>query len=429
MGVGGETHRHPSVPLRRTRHARPPPRRRRAARPRPGALARPAQVVERGTMARRGVLALFGGLGAAGLVACASDSSDTVDVSSPRAPWRWPGGAPRPAAVTASVEVADGEIPEETAGPYPGDGSNGVNVLTETGIVRSDITSSFGTASGVAEGVPLTIRLKVYDLNGEDATPLTGAAVYLWHCDRDGEYSLYSEAVAVGELPARRPGGGRRTGRWSSPASSPRRTTGAGRTSTSRSTKASTTRPARRTSCAPPSSRSPRTSATDGLRDRGLRGQRRQPRRDLARPATWSSPTATRSSWRPSPAASTRATWPRSTSPSDGGGRMGGCLPPCPPATPPRPTAHCPRRRSATSARGRSGGTSTCRSARSAAATATSTPTPPRSSARRRQPGRRTPRRRSPRSGWPGGCSATSTCRCRRCSSAAGHRPCCRPAT
>ena len=40
-------------------------------------------------------------------------------------------------------------------------------MLTETGIVRSDITSSFGTASGVAEGVPLTVRLKVYDLNGE----------------------------------------------------------------------------------------------------------------------------------------------------------------------------------------------------------------------------------------------------------------------
>ena len=32
-------------------------------------------------------------------------------------------------------------IPEETAGPYPGDGSNGVDVLTESGVVRSDITA------------------------------------------------------------------------------------------------------------------------------------------------------------------------------------------------------------------------------------------------------------------------------------------------
>ena len=40
--------------------------------------------------------------------------------------------------------------------------------------------------------MPLTIRLKVYDLNGDDATILTGAAVYVWHCDREGEYSMYA---------------------------------------------------------------------------------------------------------------------------------------------------------------------------------------------------------------------------------------------
>jgi protocatechuate 3,4-dioxygenase beta subunit len=69
-------------------------------------------------------------------------------------------------------------------------------VLTESGVVRSDITSSFGSASGTAEGVPVTVKLKVYDLNGDDATALAGAAVYLWHFDRDGNYSMYSDAVA-----------------------------------------------------------------------------------------------------------------------------------------------------------------------------------------------------------------------------------------
>ena len=34
-------------------------------------------------------------------------------------------------------------IPTETAGPYPGDGSNGANVLNQTGVVRIDIRSSF----------------------------------------------------------------------------------------------------------------------------------------------------------------------------------------------------------------------------------------------------------------------------------------------
>ena len=67
-------------------------------------------------------------------------------------------------------------------------------MLTESGIVRSDITTSFGTASGVAAGVPLTIALKVLDTKNGSAA-LKGAAVYVWHCDMDGRYSLYSDGV------------------------------------------------------------------------------------------------------------------------------------------------------------------------------------------------------------------------------------------
>jgi protocatechuate 3,4-dioxygenase beta subunit len=125
-------------------------------------------------LSRRRALTLLGGAGLAAALAGCGITGAT--------------GSPVGAA-------SDGtEIPEETAGPYPGDGSNGVNVLTESGIVRSDITRSFGSASGVAEGVPLTIRLKVLD-TGNGAAGLQGAAVYLWHCDRDGRYSLYSDGV------------------------------------------------------------------------------------------------------------------------------------------------------------------------------------------------------------------------------------------
>ncbi len=84
-------------------------------------------------------------------------------------------------------------IPEETAGPYPGDGSNGVNVLNQSGIIRSDIRPSFGTSTTVAAGVPTTIELKIVKANS--GTPVSGAAVYLWHCDINGNYSLYSQAV------------------------------------------------------------------------------------------------------------------------------------------------------------------------------------------------------------------------------------------
>jgi len=145
-------------------------------------------------MGRRGMLAVFGAAGVAALaVSCGTDDTPTTSGSS--APAGGPPSGPRDQG-GAGVDVAEGEIPEETAGPYPGDGSNGVNVLTESGVVRSDITTSFGDASGVAGGVPVTVRLKVYDLNGEDVAALSGAAVYLWHCDRDGNYSMYSEAVA-----------------------------------------------------------------------------------------------------------------------------------------------------------------------------------------------------------------------------------------
>jgi len=54
--------------------------------------------------------------------------------------------------VSYAAGYAPPEIPEETAGPYPGDGSNGPNALTESGVVRSDITSSFGGATGGAAG-------------------------------------------------------------------------------------------------------------------------------------------------------------------------------------------------------------------------------------------------------------------------------------
>ena len=99
---------------------------------------------------------------------CGSDSSGTAATTDDLdhrsdAPRRRAGRRGAPAGGMggdSGVEVADGEIPEETAGPYPGDGSNGPNVLTESGVVRSDITSSFGSASGVADGRPADAALQ-----------------------------------------------------------------------------------------------------------------------------------------------------------------------------------------------------------------------------------------------------------------------------
>ena len=140
-------------------------------------------------MTRRRALQLFAIGGLATVVGCGTSSGDSATTTASSSA----SGSTTAAADTAAGTTA--EIPEETGGPYPADGSNGVNVLTESGIVRSDITSSFGSASGTAAGVPLAIALTILDVSA-GGTPLKGAAVYLWHCNQAGEYSLYSPAVA-----------------------------------------------------------------------------------------------------------------------------------------------------------------------------------------------------------------------------------------
>jgi protocatechuate 3,4-dioxygenase beta subunit len=152
---------------------------------------------------RRGMLKLVAGVGLAGaslvtLGACGSVAT-TGEASSPSGsrpaggpPGGGPGGAPER---TQTSDTANGQLPEETSGPYPGDGSNGANVLNQSGIVRSDITSSFGSSTTKAKGVPLNITMTITDYANNKA-PLAGGAVYVWHCDREGRYSLYSQGVS-----------------------------------------------------------------------------------------------------------------------------------------------------------------------------------------------------------------------------------------
>jgi protocatechuate 3,4-dioxygenase beta subunit len=138
-------------------------------------------------MGRRRVLKALGlGITGAGLAACGANSSPSASPTS---------SSPSPATPSATAAAtATVEIPDETAGPYPGDGSNGPNVLDDSGIVRADIRSSFGDASGTARGVPMTLELVIQDL-ADGGKPFAGVAVYVWHCDREGRYSLYSEGA------------------------------------------------------------------------------------------------------------------------------------------------------------------------------------------------------------------------------------------
>lgn len=130
---------------------------------------------------RRRVLGIVGaGAGALALAACSNSSDASTSTATTTS-------------ATSSTAAATSEIPDETNGPYPADGSNGVNVLEESGIVRSDITSSLD-GGATADGVPLSFTFTVTDIaNGN--VPFENAAVYMWHCDADGNYSMYSEGI------------------------------------------------------------------------------------------------------------------------------------------------------------------------------------------------------------------------------------------
>jgi len=132
---------------------------------------------------RRRALQLLGGAGLLALVGCSSSTEDPAGPSSPST-----------SPTTPSSAVAGAAIPEETAGPFPGDGSNGPDALAMDGIVRRDLTTSLH-GSGVATGVPFTVELTITD--ADSGEPLPGAAVYAWHCDKDGRYSMYSEGVTA----------------------------------------------------------------------------------------------------------------------------------------------------------------------------------------------------------------------------------------
>ncbi len=147
---------------------------------------------------RRQLLTLLGGASGLGLLALAGCGSGTDSASAGN-------GARSPSFATtattgattsttaASTATVTSAVPEETGGPFPGDGSNGPDYLGMNGAVRSDIRTSLGSSGAVA-GVPLTIELTVLDLKNS-AKPLTNAGIYLWQCNQVGQYSMYGQGV------------------------------------------------------------------------------------------------------------------------------------------------------------------------------------------------------------------------------------------
>jgi len=140
-------------------------------------------------VSRRSVLGLIGlGAGSVVLAACTSAGGSSGAGASSSAT-----ATPGASATGGAGTLPAGEIPDETAGPYPGDGSNGADVLERSGIVRSDIRSSLDGGT-TAAGVPITLSMTVLDMAAGDV-PFADVAVYVWHCDAAGGYSMYSDGI------------------------------------------------------------------------------------------------------------------------------------------------------------------------------------------------------------------------------------------
>ena len=151
-------------------------------------------MMQRNADRRRALSWLLAGGSAALLVGCGGGGSSETAASTSSSGGTGSSSSSGGSGATSCIANAT-----ETNGPYPSDGSNTVNgmvsnVLTQSGVVRSDIRPSFGGPTTVAPGVPLTLKMSVVNSN-DNCAALPGYAVYLWHCTRDGAYSLYSSGV------------------------------------------------------------------------------------------------------------------------------------------------------------------------------------------------------------------------------------------
>ncbi|HZT42105.1 MAG TPA: hypothetical protein VFA07_07940 [Chthonomonadaceae bacterium] len=89
-------------------------------------------------------------------------------------------GGVEPASASAMGLGASGVVvtPAEEEGPF----------FVNVGLHRSDLTANTKNPN-VLHGLPLTLKLKVYQVNGSKVTPLSGAHVDIWHADAEGVYS------------------------------------------------------------------------------------------------------------------------------------------------------------------------------------------------------------------------------------------------
>lgn len=139
-----------------------------------------------------GTLGAFGLMGATGLISCGGGSSSNSSTASSAASSTATGTAASSTAVASSVSSTASSssgictlIPTETIGPFP------LSTLLDNSLVLRENIAEDKT------GVPLQVKIKLVNVN-DSCKPVSGY-VYIWHCDKDGLYSGYSQSNNAGQ--------------------------------------------------------------------------------------------------------------------------------------------------------------------------------------------------------------------------------------
>ncbi|HWV15149.1 MAG TPA: protocatechuate dioxygenase [Cellvibrio sp.] len=137
-----------------------------------------------------GTLGAFSALGAAGLVGCGGGSSATSSSASSSTAASLASSSSLANSAASSLATSSAAsssaatsscvlIPTETIGPFP------LSTLLNSSTVFREAINEDKT------GVPLTIKLKLVDV--DNSCNMVTGYVYIWHCDKDGLYSGYSQ--------------------------------------------------------------------------------------------------------------------------------------------------------------------------------------------------------------------------------------------
>lgn len=149
----------------------------------------PVNLQRRQTLGALGALSM---ISATGLIGCGGGSSSSGSSGSNSTSTTNTTSSSLAASTSSNASSATSNssgictlIPTETIGPFPLS-----TLLDNSSVLRENVAED-------KTGVPLQVKIKLVNVNNS-CTPVS-AYVYIWHCDKDGLYSGYSQSNNAGQ--------------------------------------------------------------------------------------------------------------------------------------------------------------------------------------------------------------------------------------